>query len=98
MSDFREHVHFVCPKTEDLADLMNGWMRMMENLRHAKVDPVCAAAAASFGFMFIHPFEDGNGRIHRFSYTSRACEFWIHASSNAVSRLCSHDARSKPLR
>jgi len=66
MSDFREHVHFVCPKPEDLADLMNGWMRMMENLRHSNVDPVCAAAAASFGFVFIHPFEDGNGRIHRF--------------------------------
>jgi Fic family protein len=45
---------------------MNGWMRMMENLRHSKVDPVCAAAAASFGFVFIHQFEDGNGRIHRF--------------------------------
>jgi len=66
MSDFREHIHFVCPKPEDLADLMNGWMRMMENLRDSKVDPVCAAAAASFGFVFIHPFEDGNGRIHRF--------------------------------
>lgn len=66
MSDFREHVHFVCPKPEDLADLMNGWMRMMENLRDSKVDPICAAAAASFGFVFIHPFEDGNGRIHRF--------------------------------
>jgi len=66
MSDFREHVHFVCPRPEDLADLMNGWMRMMENLRDSKVDPVCAAAAASFGFVFIHPFEDGNGRIHRF--------------------------------
>lgn len=38
----------------------------MENLRHSNVDPVCAAAAASFGFVFIHPFEDGNGRIHRF--------------------------------
>ncbi|HEX7331763.1 MAG TPA: Fic family protein [Pyrinomonadaceae bacterium] len=66
MSDFREHVHFVCPKPEDLADLMNGWMRMIENLRNSKVDSVCAAAAASFGFVFIHPFEDGNGRIHRF--------------------------------
>src|SRR5215203_3944148 len=66
MSDFREHVHFVFAKPEDLANLMNGWMRTMENLRHSKVDPVCAAAAASFGFVFIHPFEDGNGRIHRF--------------------------------
>jgi Fic family protein len=66
MSDFRENVHFVCPKPGDLGDLMNGWMRMMEKLRGSKVDPVCAAAAASFGFVFIHPFEDGNGRIHRF--------------------------------
>ena len=66
MRNFGEHVHFVCPKPEDLDDLMNGWMRMMENLRDSKVDPVCAAAAASFGFVFIHPFEDGNGRIHRF--------------------------------
>ena len=55
MSDFREHVHFVFPKPEDLADLMNGWIRMMENLRDAKVDPVCAAAAASFGLcLYIH--------------------------------------------
>jgi Fic family protein len=39
---------------------------MMGILRDSKIDPVCAAAAASFGFVFIHPFEDGNGRIHRF--------------------------------
>jgi hypothetical protein len=66
MSDFREHVHYVCPKPDDLTDLMNGLMRMMENLRGSDIDPICAAAAASFGFVFIHPFEDGNGRIHRF--------------------------------
>ena len=29
------------------------------------VDPVVVAAAAAFGFVFIHPFVDGNGRIHR---------------------------------
>jgi hypothetical protein len=66
MSDFRERVHYVCPKPDDLTDLMGGWMRMMENLRGSDIDPICAAAAASFGFVFIHPFEDGNGRIHRF--------------------------------
>lgn len=30
------------------------------------LDPVIAAAALAFGFVYIHPFEDGNGRIHRY--------------------------------
>ena len=30
------------------------------------MDPVIAAACLSFGFVYIHPFEDGNGRIHRY--------------------------------
>jgi Fic family protein len=45
---------------------MNGWMRMMENLRDSKVDPVCAVAAASFGFVLYIHSRTGNGRIHRF--------------------------------
>lgn len=30
------------------------------------IDPVIAAAVLAFGFVYIHPFEDGNGRIHRY--------------------------------
>ena len=45
---------------------MQGWIQGVERLRAPSLDAVCAAAAASFGFVFIHPFEDGNGRIHRF--------------------------------
>ncbi len=30
-----------------------------------ELDAVVAAAVLSFGFIYIHPFEDGNGRIHR---------------------------------
>jgi len=68
LSDFSQLVHFVCPKPEDVPSLMNGWMRMLSNLIDSKgqVDPVCVAGAAAFGFVFIHPFDDGNGRIHRF--------------------------------
>ena len=65
-SDFTEQVHFVCPRPEDVEALMRGWMTMLGRLRAKTVDPICAAAAASFGYVFIHPFEDGNGRIHRF--------------------------------
>jgi Fic family protein len=28
--------------------------------------PIIRAALIAFGFVFIHPFEDGNGRLHRF--------------------------------
>ena len=65
-SDWSERVHFVCPKPEDVPSLMDGWMRMVERLEMKGTHPICAAAAAAFGFVFIHPFEDGNGRIHRF--------------------------------
>ncbi len=66
LSDYSELVHFVCPKPADLPDLMTGWEQLAARLRHSAVDPVCAAAALAFGFVFLHPFEDGNGRIHRF--------------------------------
>jgi hypothetical protein len=47
---------------------MDAWMRMTARLLDPehRIHPVCAAAAAAFGFVFIHPFVDGNGRIHRF--------------------------------
>src|SRR6266404_1592290 len=64
--DYAEIVHFVCPKPEDVSSLMDGWMRMVTRVESENVDPVCAAVLTGFGFVFIHPFEDGNGRIHRF--------------------------------
>ncbi len=67
LPDFSEDVLYVCPKPEDVPLLMEGWMEMMFNFGvEGFTDPVVAAAVASFGFVFIHPFEDGNGRIHRF--------------------------------
>lgn len=66
----REIVHFVCPRPEDVPFLMDGMLsmagRLMTSEGGALVDPVVRAALISFAFVFIHPFEDGNGRIHRF--------------------------------
>lgn len=64
--DFREEVHFICPRPEDVPSLMDGWMAMTARMLAGGVEPVVAAAVAAFAFVFIHPFEDGNGRIHRF--------------------------------
>ena len=63
---YRQDVHFICPRPEDVAGLMDAWMRMTRRLAESRVDAVVAAAVCSFAFVFIHPFEDGNGRIHRF--------------------------------
>jgi hypothetical protein len=63
---YREQVHFICPRPEDVDDLMQGWFALTRRLGDATVDPVLAAAVAAFSFVFIHPFADGNGRIHRF--------------------------------
>jgi len=50
---------------ESLEALMQSWFAAYERL-HDGVHPVVAAAALAYGFVTIHPFTDGNGRIHRF--------------------------------
>ncbi len=62
----RELIHYVPPKAEDVRGLMNGWEECGRRLAAAGVHPVVTAALLGFGFVFIHPFEDGNGRLHRF--------------------------------
>ncbi len=66
MPDYSEQVHFVCPMPEDVPDLIDGWMRFVERAQTSEIDAVVVAATVAFGFVFIHPFEDGNGRLHRF--------------------------------
>lgn len=63
---YRQRVHFICPRPQDVPGLMAGWMASAARLDQGPVDPVVAAAVLAFAFVFIHPFEDGNGRIHRF--------------------------------
>jgi len=66
LSGYREEVHFICPRPQDVPSLMDGWIELTDRIVNSTVDPVIAAAVVSFGFVFIHPFADGNGRIHRF--------------------------------
>lgn len=62
----REKIHFVCPKPEDLTDLMEGLIAANQRMEKGNVFAVIHAAVIAYGFVYLHPFEDGNGRIHRF--------------------------------
>ena len=45
---------------------MSGLIESHKRMKEGKVSPIIHAAAIAYGFVFLHPFEDGNGRIHRF--------------------------------
>jgi hypothetical protein len=62
----RELVHYVAPKPDDLHGLMEGWLNCSRRMLAADTHPVVTATVTAFGFVFLHPFEDGNGRLHRF--------------------------------
>jgi Fic family protein len=56
----------ISAKAEDLKSLLSGLFETNNILQHSGFDPVLTAAIISFGFVFIHPLSDGNGRIHRY--------------------------------
>lgn len=51
---------------QDLPKLISGIIEANKIFINSEIDPVLAATIISFGFVFTHPFEDGNGRIHRY--------------------------------
>ena len=66
VAPMRERVHYACPKPDALPDLMAGLIDSSRRMGGDGVHAVLHAAAIAYGFVFLHPFEDGNGRIHRF--------------------------------
>ena len=55
----------ISARHEDLASLIEGIVAF-DRGPATVLEPVIAAAALAFGFVYIHPFDDGNGRIHRY--------------------------------
>ncbi|MCB9985900.1 MAG: Fic family protein [Micavibrio sp.] len=56
----------ISARHQDLDALMSGLIETAELLSDSDFPPVLAATLIAFGFVFIHPFEDGNGRLHRY--------------------------------
>lgn len=55
----------ISARPEDLFSLIDGLVAF-DRTAACALDPVLAAATLAFGFIYIHPFEDGNGRLHRY--------------------------------
>lgn len=55
----------ISARPEDLPQLIDGMVAFDQGAAQ-NLDAVIAAAILAFGFVYIHPFEDGNGRIHRY--------------------------------
>ena len=104
----KEKVHFACPKPEDLPDLMEGLVASHKRMDEGAVSAVVHAAAVAYGLVFLHPFQDGNGRIHRFlihnvlarrGFTPKGIMFPVSASM--LKHLADYDASleafSRPL-
>lgn len=79
----------ISARHEDLEKLMAGWLQTQKILTESRMDPILVAAKIAFGFVFIHPFVDGNGRLHRYiihhilsqtGYTEQGIIFPISAS------------------
>ncbi len=58
----------ISARSDDLKTLMKGLIDTYGLLREGDFDGVLMGAIIAFGFVFIHPFEDGNGRIHRYLF------------------------------
>ena len=56
----------ISAKWQDVTSLIGGLLDTNKLLLDNEIDAVLAATSIAFGFVFIHPFEDGNGRIHRY--------------------------------
>ncbi|NYT76954.1 Fic family protein [Alcaligenaceae bacterium] len=61
---YQDVVHYVAPPADDVVAMLEGLRVFLE--RTQGQSPVMRSAVAAFGFVYIHPLADGNGRVHRF--------------------------------
>lgn len=61
---FEPVIDYLAPHYENVTEMMDG-LRAFEQRTRGQ-NPLLRAAALSFGFVYIHPLSDGNGRLSRF--------------------------------
>ncbi len=55
----------ISARPDDLEQLIEGIVAFEKGAAQY-LDPILAASVFAFAFVYIHPFEDGNGRLHRY--------------------------------
>lgn len=55
----------ISARHEDLDSLVGGMIAFADRAARGGMDPVVTAACLAFGFVYAHPYVDGNGRLHR---------------------------------
>ena len=61
---YQEVVHYVAPPAEDMLAMLDGLAVFWDRTQGQSA--VMRSAVMAFGFVYIHPLADGNGRVHRF--------------------------------
>lgn len=56
---------FIGARPGDLSDLMSALLEANDRMMADEIDPVLQSAATAFGFIYVYPLQDGNGRLHR---------------------------------
>lgn len=65
LEDGTGRITFFPPPPDALRRAMVGWETFVNDDQRC-TDSLVKAACAAFGFVYLHPFLDGNGRLHRF--------------------------------
>jgi hypothetical protein len=63
---FRNIADFIPPAPALVGPMMDGVAKVAALASTDGLNPVLAAACSAFGLVYVHPFMDGNGRLHRF--------------------------------
>ncbi|MFT4850992.1 MAG: Fic family protein [Sediminicola sp.] len=94
-----EEIHYIAPHHNQVAPMMTGLLDAHEKLMIDNQTPVLIhSTVISFGFVYIHPMEDGNGRLHRYlihdilkQRSANHKDFIIPVSSAILSRMSEYD-------
>jgi Fic family protein len=81
----RRSGHILAPIAKGLARI-NTRMGSICERQEKGIDLSLKIACSAFGFVYLHPFMDGNGRLHRFMNDTKNEESTFKSAPNKIGR------------